>query len=297
LKKLANFFTFSMQSVIFRAAKRGASSRLRWLRWRSTLRDHVVSEMPALSQAMSQDSVNDQKEDMKYNYKESNSSQKTCPTNYTSSTIKIQYVSEDIGYSIVTNAAFKQNEVIFSVMLSFSDLQEYPDMHSIQIAEDWHWNTTNSPMRYIQHSCYNVNCKYFLEEFNIPGNGAIGQVNGASKHKNLQNGEGGNFGMFKMIALQQLAPGTVTTVNYNSFEWEMRCPFVDTEAPSEYVNFENDKKETKYGASDLMLKNGAGGKGRLVRGYKFVQPDEKKFLRDNGLLLKHIERKENKIVN
>jgi len=46
-----------MQSVVFRIAQRRAFSRLRWLRWASSLPEHVVLEMPALSPTMSQGNI------------------------------------------------------------------------------------------------------------------------------------------------------------------------------------------------------------------------------------------------
>jgi len=46
-----------MQSVVFRVAQRRAFSRLRWLRWASSLPEHVVLEMPALSPTMSQGNI------------------------------------------------------------------------------------------------------------------------------------------------------------------------------------------------------------------------------------------------
>jgi len=46
-----------MQSVVFRVAQRRVFSRLRWLRWASSLPEHVVLEMPALSPTMSQGNI------------------------------------------------------------------------------------------------------------------------------------------------------------------------------------------------------------------------------------------------
>jgi len=46
-----------MQSVIFRVVNRRAFSRVRWLRWASSLPDHIVLEMPALSPTMSQGNI------------------------------------------------------------------------------------------------------------------------------------------------------------------------------------------------------------------------------------------------
>jgi len=46
-----------MQSVVFRIAQRRAFSRLRCLRWASSLPEHVVLEMPALSPTMSQGNI------------------------------------------------------------------------------------------------------------------------------------------------------------------------------------------------------------------------------------------------
>jgi len=46
-----------MQSVVFRIAQRRAFCRLRWLRWASSLPEHVVLEMPALSPTMSQGNI------------------------------------------------------------------------------------------------------------------------------------------------------------------------------------------------------------------------------------------------
>jgi len=234
--------------------------------------------------------VKDKSEDIKYNGKESNSLKTTCPNNYISSTIKIQHLSKDIGYSIVTNRAFKQKQVLFSAVIPFSELLECPDMHSIQVAEDWHWDTSNHPIRYIQHSCFDVNCKLVLEDVQNPESATNDEANGALKQNNLK---GGNFAKFKLVALQQLPPSTAATVNYNSFEWEMSSPFMDSKPPSEFVNSENEMEATKNDAADLKKeKNVSGGKGRLVQGYKYVQPDEKKFLKDHGLLLKHIEEQE-----
>jgi len=200
-------------------------------------------------------------------------------------------LSEDIGYSIVTNAAFKKNEILFEVMIPFSELQECPDQHSIQVAKDWHWNTTSHPIRYIIHSCFNVNSKFVIEEVKNLENAAIRESNRASKDESFLVGVGGDFAKFQMVALQPLAQGTAVTVNYNSFEWEMCTPFLDSEVPSEYESSMNKEASRNEPLYLNTLRNGAGGKGRVVRGYKFVEPDEKKFLIDNGLVLKHIREK------
>lgn len=75
---------------------------------------------------MSQDiiyDVNDEKDDMKYSYEASNSTQNLCPHDYESSTILIQHLSEDIGYSIVTNAACKQNEILYEAVIPFQSFK------------------------------------------------------------------------------------------------------------------------------------------------------------------------------
>ena len=145
---------------------------------------------------------------MKHNYKEFNSTQNHCPNDWVSSTIRIQHISEDIGSSIVTNAALKQNDILYETMIPFSKLQECPDRYSIQVAKEWHWNTLNDPNRYIQHSCFNINCKYVVEEVKTLENSAIREAIVASKHENVQVGEGVDFAKFQLVALQQLAPGT-----------------------------------------------------------------------------------------
>ena len=235
--------------------------------------------------------LDDERKDMKYNYKESNSTQNLCPNDYVSPTIAIQNLSEDIGYAIVTNADFKPNEVLFEAVIPLSERLECPDQHSIQLAKEWHWNSSNHPIRYIIHSCFNVNSKCVVEEVNNLENEAIREATRASKQENFQDGQCGDFAKFQLVALQQLARGTAVTVNYNSFEWEMSCPFLDSDVPSEYegsMNTEATQMEPLYVSS---LRNGAVGKGRVVRGYKFVKPDEKKFLIDHGLLLKHLQEK------
>jgi len=232
--------------------------------------------------------------------KNPNWTQNHCPNDYVSSTIKIQHVSENIGYSIVTNAAFKQNDIVYETMISFAELQECPDKYSIQVAKEWHWNTTNDPNRYIQHSCFNLNCKVVLEVFRNLENSAIREAIGSSKHEDLQDGEGGDFARYKLVALRQIGPGTPVTVNYNSFEWELSTPFFDSEAPSEYVNSINKEAAKNEALHGSRLKNGArppAEKGRLVGGYQFIKPDEKKFLIDHGLVLQHIQEKEYEILN
>jgi len=227
--------------------------------------------------------LDDERDDMKYNYKDSNSTQNICPNDYVSPTIAIQHLSEDIGYAIVTNAAFKPNEVLFEAVIPLSELMECPDQHSIQLAKEWHWNTSNHPIRYIIHSCFNVNGKCVVEEINNLENEAIREAK--------RDGQCDDFAKFQLVALQPLARGTAVTVNYNSFEWEMSSPFIDSDVPSESegsMNKEATQMEALYGSS---LRNGAVRKGRVVRGYKFVKPDEKKFLIDHGLLLKHLQEK------
>merc|ERR1712154_47905 len=123
-------------------------------------------------------------------------------------------------------------------IIPFSELRRCKDMHTIQVAKDWNWCTKKSPIQYGQHSSFNMNCKFVLED--------------------LKETNNIDFIKFKLIALQNLAPGTLVKVSYNSFEWEITCCFVDAEAPSEY---------------------GSGQKGREVRGYKFAKPDERKLLK------------------
>lgn len=164
---------------------------------------------------------------------------------------------------------------------------------------EWHWNTSIHPTRYIIHSCFNVNSKLVLEEVKNLENVAIWESHRASKYESFQGGEGGDFAKIQLVALQPLARGTAVTVNYNSFEWEMSTPFMDSEVPSEYENSVNKESTSTENEPiyESKLENSARGKGRVVRGYKYIQQDEKKFLIDNGLLLKHIQEKEIKIVN
>jgi len=214
----------------------------------------------------------------------SNTTNNICSNDYVSSAVKILHLSEDMGYGLVTNADFKPNEIVYEYMIPYSALQRSPNVHSIQVGKNVHWCTNASPIRYTSHSCFNVNCKFVLEEINNMDEEAIQNTIGASKHDNPQIG-GWDYANFKLVALQELSADTVVLVNYNSFEWEMSTPFIDSEAPSEDVNSEIANKITKNGE----FTNGVKGKGRKVRGYKFAKPDERQFLKDNGLLLKHIE--------
>jgi len=213
-----------------------------------------------------------------------------CPTNYISSTVKIRRVSEEIGYSLFTNSHFKPTDSLFEVIIPFADLRRYKDMHSIQVSKDWHWCTMKSPIQYIQHSCFDINVKYVFEEFDESKKIGTNGINAVSNLYGFTNSEKGNFGVFKVIALQHLTPDTLATVNYNSFEWEMSCCFTDAKAPSEYDSLTNGITPTKTDVPDMNgLQDGTGEKGRKVMGYKFAKPDEKKFLQERDLLFKHIK--------
>ena len=232
-------------------------------------------------------SLCDKKYDANSKNKESDSTLNRCPNDYVSSTIKIQHLSEDIGYSLFTNAHFEPNDVLFEVMVPFSELRQSPDMHTIQVSKDWHWCTKKHPIQYTQHSCFNINCKFVLEENKgVFSNPAKGISNGTDS----KNAEDAEFAKFKLIALQPIKPETVVTVNYNSFEWEMSCCFEDSEAPSEYLNGEDSTEMNgKATSNQHVLKYWMDVKGRKVRGYKFAKPDEQNFLNKQGLLFKHIE--------
>merc|ERR1712133_61903 len=85
-------------------------------------------------------------------------------------------------------------------------------------------------------------------------------------------GDNKSFAGFKLVSLQHLNPDTVVTVNYNSFEWEMSCSFLDAEAPSD--NHDSSEKSINHGVAE----NGSRTKGREVKGYKFAKADEQKLL-------------------
>ena len=209
--------------------------------------------------------------------------QKRCPNNYTSSTIKIEHLSDDIGYSLFTNDHFKPNDVLFEVLIPFGEMRQFPDMHTIQVAKDWHWCTKNHPIQYTQHSCFDINCKFILEDItDSPDKETIG----ASNETGVISEENDYFVKFKLIALQHLNPNTVVTVNYNSFEWEMSCSFVDAQASSDTIDPKDINTENIISKS---TKNGSGIKGREVMGYKFAKPDERKFLKDRNLLFRHVK--------
>ena len=107
--------------------------------------------------------------------------QQRCPNNYTSTTIKIEHLSKEIGYSLFTNEYFKPNDVLYEVIIPFSELRRCPDMHTIQVAKDWHWCTKNHPIQYTQHSCFNINCKFVLEDLNETNNIGTNELNGATR--------------------------------------------------------------------------------------------------------------------
>merc|ERR1712223_2190852 len=198
--------------------------------------------------------------------------QKRCPNNYTSSTIKIEHLSDDIGYSLFTNDHFKPNDVLFEVLIPFGEMRRFPDMHTIQVAKDWHWCTKNHPIQYTQHSCFDINCRFVLEDItDSPDNETI-RDNKNSTQNGFSSEDNDNFVRFKLISLPHLKPDTVVTVNYNSFEWEMSCTFVDAQASSDSINPKDNNIENGESKS---IKNGSGNKGREVMGYKFARPDER----------------------
>ena len=209
--------------------------------------------------------------------------QQRCPSDYKSSTIKIEHLSENIGYSVFTNKHFKPKDILYEVVIPISELRTFPDMHTIQVAKDWHWCTKNHPIQYTQHSCFDINCKFVLEEINDSRKKGINETNGNTTPNGVKTKDDKNFAYFKLVSLQHLNPDTVVTVNYNSFEWEMSCSFLDAEAPSE--NYDSSERSIEH----RVAENGSRTKGREVKGFKFAKADEKKFLFDQRLLFEHIK--------
>jgi len=209
--------------------------------------------------------------------------QQRCPSDYKSSSIKIEHLSENIGYSVFTNTHFKPNDILYEVVIPIRELRRFPDMHTIQVAKDWHWCTKNHPIQYTQHSCFNINCKFVLEEINDNQKKETYNANGNATSNGVKTKDDKNFACFKLVSLQHLNPDTVVTVNYNSFEWEMSCSFLDAEAPSD--NYDSSERSIAHGVAE----NGSRTKGREVKGYKFAKADEKKFLFDQRLLFEHIK--------
>merc|ERR1712183_365930 len=108
---------------------------------------------------------------------------------------------------MITNSHFKPNDVLFESTIPFADLRRSPDMHSIQVSKDWHWCTKKYPIQYIQHSCFNINCKCVLEELDESKNIGTDGVNASNLHG--EKSKKSNFAVFKLIALEHLTPGTV----------------------------------------------------------------------------------------
>ena len=183
------------------------------------------------------------------NYEHINSLNR-CPKNYVSPKILVKLESKDIGHSLYSNSYFTRNDTLYERPILFSELRKSPDMHTIQVAKTWHWCTKKHPIQYTQHSCFKINCKFVLEDVTDPS---------STTNVNETINQDYAFATFKLVALQNIDPGTVLTVNYNSFEWEMSCGFLDADA------------------------------GREVRGFGYALPDEKKFLKDRELLFPHIE--------
>ena len=196
-----------------------------------------------------------------------------CPCDFYNSKIVVRHQSENSGYSLFTNSFFRPNDVLFEYLIPFSELRKSPDKHSIQVAEDWHWCTMKHPIQYTQHSTFQFNCKFLLDETSKPQEDTPIDVDCSVRKLNGTPRQEGEFGKFRLIALNDINPGTAIAVNYNTFEWDMVCSFVD--ATSETTNYN---------------KNAAHVKGRLVSGFKNALPDEQKLLIEKGLLLKHIEK-------
>jgi hypothetical protein len=226
--------------------------------------------------------------DLRYREEVTHLQNRNCPKNYVSSKILVKHLSEDIGYSLYTNSSFKPNDVLFEYVIPFSELRKVPDMHTIQVDQEWHWCTKNHPIQFTQHSCFNINCKFVLEDAKCLKQLTKNGINGTESNNQIQQDVG--FAKFKLVALNNLSPGTVITVNYNSFEWEKSCSFIDVEAPVVNGSIKNGEGAISNGATDgSKPNNGVVTKGREVRGYKYANIDEQKFLRDQCLLFKHIE--------
>ena len=206
--------------------------------------------------------------------------QERCPNSYRSANLIVELLSDDIGYSLLSNSHFRKNEALFECSIPYSELRRFPDMHTIQISKEWHWCTKKQPIQFTQHSCFNINCKFVLEE-RISWEEEL--TNGVGSTKKQNRPSDNIFATFKLVALEDIKPRTVITVNYNSFEWAMSCSFVDTEARSVPINKEHVENST--GENSLTTSK----KGREVRGFKYALTDEQKFLMDKGLLFRHIE--------
>ena len=234
--------------------------------------------------------VDDKSHDLKYQNNVSTTTERHCPKDFRSCKILVQHLSEKIGYSLFTNTFFQPNDVLFECIIPFSELRRSPDMHTIQVTKDLHWSTKNHPIQFTQHSCFNINSKFVLGNVKVPEDSILIGADGIKSKFNEDNKQEDAFATFSLVALQDLNPGMVIAVNYNSFEWDMSCSFVDDEAPSDIINTGNGNQTVKDIASIAeKSRRGTFRKGREVRGFRYAMPDEKKFLIDQGLLFKHIE--------
>ena len=147
---------------------------------------------------------NPKSEDLECREKVTNLKNLNCPKNYVSSKILVKHLSEDIGYSLFTNSSFKPNDVLFECVIPFSELRNIPDMHTIQVDQEWHWCTKNHPIQFTQHSCFNINCKFVLEDAICLKQFTKNEINGTASHGKNQIQKDVPFAKFKLVALNHL---------------------------------------------------------------------------------------------
>ena len=151
----------------------------------------------------------------------SGSTEKSNLSNYRSPDLVVNIQSKEIGYSLFSNRDFSTGSIIYESPIYFSELRKTPDMHTIQATKDWHWCTKKHPIQFLQHACFQMNCRLELDLTDLDTSFSVGNS---------------IFAHFRVMAIEDIKTGTVLTINYNSFEWEMSCSFVDAQASSDSIN-------------------------------------------------------------
>ncbi len=171
------------------------------------------------------------------------------------------------GRGLFATRDFASRVVILTIPIPEGKLRDTPNMHSIQMGDTTHWDTTGEDVQYTQHAM-DPNCKFVV----VNKTGQTDPADGTAGLNVLQGTrilEAGDERAMLLISRRAIEKGALLTANYNSFEFG---PLAD---PFKCVD-----------------------SGREVNGFQFADTDEREFLKKENLvfdwLLKMWEREQSR---
>lgn len=148
---------------------------------------------------------------------------------------KLVYQGPDVGVSVAVERPAESGQLLYSIPIRAKVRGK--GMHTIQLGPQLQWDTSDVFIKFTAHGRI-ANIRFIIYQDPVT----------RQRYMDVR-------------AAAPLRVGDILLVNYNSFEWEISCPFTDTSSASPVE----------------------------VRGFKHCAADERSYLEDNGLICEHLE--------